>query len=80
MEQDDQAIYTRHRWRVESTHGTAKTLHGLARAIRRGLESMKIQALLTATAMNLKKLAAAALLFLCFILQRREARPITVPA
>ncbi|MBW7057978.1 transposase, partial [Paracoccus bogoriensis] len=56
MEQDDQAIYTRHRWRVEGTHGTAKTLHGLARAIRRGLENMKIQALLTATAMNLKKL------------------------
>jgi transposase len=32
---DDHAIYTRHRWRVEGTHGTAKTLHGLARAIRR---------------------------------------------
>jgi transposase len=59
--QDDQAIYTRHRWRVEGAHGTAKTLHGLARAIRRGLENMKIQALLTAIAMNLKKLAAAML-------------------
>ncbi|MBW7057432.1 transposase, partial [Paracoccus bogoriensis] len=80
MEQDDQAIYTRHRWRVEGTHGTAKTLHGLAGAIRRGLENMKIQALLTATAMNLKKLAVAVLLFPCSILQRREARPITVPA
>ena len=41
---------------------------------------MKIQALLTANAMNLKKLAAAVLLFPCAILQRREARPITVPA
>ncbi|MBW7057959.1 transposase [Paracoccus bogoriensis] len=78
--QDDHAIYTRHRWRVEGTHGTAKTLHGLARAIRRGLENMKIQALLTATAMNLKKLAAAVLLFPCSILQRREARPIAMPA
>jgi transposase len=40
--QHDHAIYTRHRWRVEGAHGTAKTLHGLARAIRRGLENMKI--------------------------------------
>ncbi len=28
---DDRAIYARHRWRVEGIHGTAKTLHGLAR-------------------------------------------------
>lgn len=73
--QDDHAIYTRHRWRVEGTHGTAKTLHGLARAIRRGLENMKIQALLTAIAMNLKKLAVAVLL-LCSITEMRAARPI----
>jgi transposase len=52
-------IYSRHRWRVEGVHGTAKTLHGLHRAARRGLENMKIQALLTAIAMNLKKLGAA---------------------
>jgi hypothetical protein len=38
---DDHATGTRHRWRIEGTHGTAKTLHGLARAIRRGLENMK---------------------------------------
>lgn len=56
---DERATYIRHRWRVEGAHGTAKTLHGLNRAIRRGLENMKIQALLTAIAMNLKKLAAA---------------------
>jgi len=56
---DEHGIYTRHRWRVEGAHGTAKTLHGLNRAIRRGLANMKIQALLTAIAMNLKKLAAA---------------------
>jgi transposase len=72
---DDHAIYTRHRWRVEGTHGTAKTLHGLARAIRRGLENMKIQALLTAIAMNLKKLAAGAMLLLCLIIEVRAARP-----
>ena len=54
----EHAIYTRHRWRVEGAHGTAKTLHGLNRAIRRGLTNMKVQALLTAIAMNLKKLAS----------------------
>jgi hypothetical protein len=54
--------HPRHRWRVEGTHGTAKVLHSLARVIRRGLENMKIQALLTAIAVKLKKLANAALL------------------
>ncbi len=54
--------------------GTAKTLHGLGRAVRRGLENMKIQALLTAMAMNLKKLAAAMLLIWSFI-ENRPARP-----
>jgi IS5 family transposase len=73
--EDDHAIYTRHRWRVEGTHGTAKTLQGLARAIRRGLENMKIQALMTAIAMNLKKLAAAVMLLLCSIIGMRAARP-----
>lgn len=73
--EDDHAIYTRHRWRVEGAHGTAKTLHGLARAIRRGLENMKIQALMTAIAMNLKKLAAAVMLLLCSIIEMRAARP-----
>lgn len=73
--EDEHAIYTRHRWRVEGAHGTAKTLHGLARAIRRGLENMKIQALLTATAMNLKKLAAGVTLFCVSIVASRLARP-----
>lgn len=71
---DERAIYTRHRWQVEGAHGTAKTLHGLARAVRRGLENMKIQALLTAMAMNLKKLAAAMLLIWSFV-ENRPARP-----
>lgn len=52
-------LYSRHRWLVEGAHGLAKTLHGMARATRRGLENMKIQALLTATAINLKRLALA---------------------
>ena len=57
-------LYSRHRWWVEGAHGLAKTLHGMARAARRGLENMKIQALLTATAINLKRLAKAFLLAL----------------
>ncbi len=50
--------YTRHRWRVEGVHGRAKTQHGLARAVRRGLANVATQVYLTATVMNLKKLAA----------------------
>lgn len=57
-------LCSRHRWWVEGAHGLAKTLHGMARAARRGLENMKIQALLTATAINLKRLAKAILLAL----------------
>ena len=58
---DDQRLYQRHRWRSEGFHGEAKTWHGLARAIRRGLANMRIQAYLTAAAINLKRLATAAL-------------------
>ena len=36
---------------------------------------MKIQALMTAIAMNLKKLAAAVMLLLCSIIEMRAARP-----
>ncbi|MCK1526229.1 transposase [Bradyrhizobium sp. 182] len=57
----DRRLYQRHRWRSEGFHGEAKTWHGLARAIRRGLPNMKIQAYLTAAAINLKRLAAALL-------------------
>lgn len=74
---DEHEIYTRHRWQVEGAHGTAKTLHGLARAIRRGLENMKIQALLTAIAMNLKKLAAATLLLPVKFIEMRTIRKIS---
>jgi len=54
----DQQLYQRHRWRVEGVHGESKCWHGLRRAIRRGLMNMKIQAYLTAAAINLKRLAA----------------------
>ena len=60
----DRALYTRHRWLVEGVHGLAKTLHGLNRAVRRGLTNMKIQDPMTATAINLKRLAKALLLLL----------------
>lgn len=56
---EDRLLYQRHRWRSEGYHGEAKTWHGLARAVRRGLPNMRIQAFLTAAAVNLKRLAAA---------------------
>ncbi len=56
----------RHRWQVEGRHGEAKKHHGLGRAVRRGLDNVRIQAYLTAVAMNLKRLAAAAASFLPF--------------
>ena len=55
----DKRLYQRHRWRSEGFHGEAKTWHGLGRAVRRGLDNMKIQAYLTAAAINLKRLATA---------------------
>jgi hypothetical protein len=77
-------LYQRHRWRSEGFHGEAKTWHGLARAVRRGLENMRIQSFLTAAAINLKRLAAALLALICAILvpQRRllSARTATGPS
>jgi hypothetical protein len=61
---EDLRLYQRHRWRSEGFHGEAKTWHGPARAVRRGLANMKIQAYLTAAAINLKRLAAAILALL----------------
>ena len=57
------STYKRHRWRIEGMHGEAKTQHGLRRAVRRGLSNVSIQAYLTATVINLKRLAAALDLF-----------------
>lgn len=65
--QQDRALYARHRWRVEGIHGEAKSQHGLARAVRRGLSNMKIQAYLTAAAINLKRLAAVIAALLCHL-------------
>jgi IS5 family transposase len=52
-------FYASHRAKVEGVHGEEKTWHGLARARRRGLRNMKIQAYLTAAVINLKRLIAA---------------------
>lgn len=65
---EDRNLYQRHRWRSEGYHGEAKTWHGLARAVRRGLQNMRIQAFLTAAAVNLKRLAAAFWLAMAAIL------------
>ena len=59
--EEENRLYRRHRWRSEGFHGEAKTWHGLARAVWRGLDNMRIQSYLTAAAINLKRLAAAAL-------------------
>lgn len=53
-----QGLYQRHRWRAEGAHSEAKLQHGLARAVRWGLDNMTIQCCLTAAVMNLKRLAA----------------------
>ena len=66
--EEDARLYRRHRWRSEGFHGEAKGWHGLARAIRRGLQNMRIQAFLTAAAVNLKRLAAALAAFLAALL------------
>jgi len=57
--EEDRAAARSHRARVEGVHGEAKARHGLARAARRGLDNVAIQAYLTAAAINLKRLAKA---------------------
>lgn len=54
-----QALCTNHRVRVEGYQDEAKTCHGLARAMRRGLDSRRFQPWLTDTADDLKGRAAA---------------------
>lgn len=41
---------------IEGVFGQAKTYHGMAKARFRGLKKVEIQFLLTATALNLKKM------------------------
>ncbi len=64
----DVELYRRHRWRAEGAHGEAKSWHDLARAVRRGLGNMRIQAYLTAAAINLKRLEAAFAAPFCIVL------------
>jgi|SRR5829696_6852637 len=71
---EDQRLYQRHRWRSQGFHGEAKTWHGLARAVRRGLGNMRIQAFLTAAAVNLKRLAMVLLRLLLRCLWGVSAR------
>lgn len=80
----DRYMYQRHRWRSEGFHGEAKTRHGLARAVRRGLDNMKIQAYLTAAVVNLKRLATALaswffVLWTALLAMRRRFLPARVP-
>jgi hypothetical protein len=56
---EERRLWRRHMGRSEGYHGEAKTWRGLARAVRRGLENVRVQSYLTATAVNLKRLAAA---------------------
>jgi hypothetical protein len=43
-------------WKIEGIIGEAKNLHGLARAKYRGLQKMQIQAYLSASILNIKRL------------------------
>src|SRR6516165_6408310 len=76
----ERILYASHRARVEGVHGEEKAWHGLARAVRRGLANMKIQAYLTAAAVNLKRLAAAVAALLLMLLPiHRQSRSCTAP-
>jgi hypothetical protein len=74
---EDRRLYQRHRWRLEGFHGEARSWHGLARAIRRGLANMKIQAYLTAAVVNLKRLAAILYAFISANIPLRPSAPTT---
>ncbi len=80
--EEEGRLWRRHMGRSEGYHGEAKSWHGLGRAVRRGLANMRIQAYLTATAVNLKRLAAAfaasifALWRACAALRRRVRVPL----
>jgi transposase len=74
---EDNRLYRRHRWRSEGFHGEAKTWHGLARAVRRGIDNMRIQSFLIAAAINLKRLATA---FLALLLALSAAQRVQIRA
>jgi transposase len=73
----ERTLYASHRARVEGIHGEEKTWHGLARAVRRGLANMKIQAYLTAAVVNLKRLAATIALLLMLLPIQKQSRSCT---
>ena len=56
---EERRLWRRHMGRSEGYHAEAKSRHGLGRAVRRGLANVRVQACLTAMAVNLKRLAAA---------------------
>lgn len=58
---------------IEGVFAEAKQWHGLARAWRRGLVKMRVQCLLTAAVINLKRLATV-----LGVLFRLRVRPITI--
>lgn len=64
----EKGLYGRHRFLAEGSHAEAKTLHGMRRAVRRGLSNVAIQVYLVAAVMNLKRLAAAVAALLRFLL------------
>ena len=76
----ERALYASHRGRVEGVHGEAKTWHGLARAVRRGLGNVRIQAYLTAAVVNLKRLARALLRALWLVAEPQHRLPALAPA
>jgi IS5 family transposase len=57
QDRDFALAYQRHRWRSEGVNAELKLRHGLARAVRRGLANVAMQAYLTAAIINLKRLA-----------------------
>lgn len=67
---EKEAIYQRHRWRVEGVHGEEKKWHALGRAVRRGLANVAIQVYMTAAVINLKRLAA----FLCAFISQYKGQ------
>ncbi len=82
-DEDTKNWYSRHRWRAEGIHGEAKAQHGLRRAARRGLANVAIQVYLTATVMNLKRLAAFLFRFLLLCVRglgRSDDSRVTLPA
>jgi hypothetical protein len=70
---EERWLYQRHRWRSEGFHGEAKTWHGLARAVRRGLANMKIQAYVLAHAGRQGRHVVAAFIGPAFVQDDAEA-------